>query len=82
MNETLLLQLRLGEFACIVSASVRFVQAITSTFMHGFQNNLALLFSLGSKRAICNIYSGRLNIKVRLESQMINCPGHSFDIYA
>ena len=36
---------------CIVRLSA-FVRAITSTFMHGFQNNLAQLFSLRSRSAI------------------------------
>ena len=31
---------------------IELVQAITSMFMHGFQNNLAQLFSLTSKSAI------------------------------
>ena len=36
---------------CIVLPS-RFVQAIASTFMHGFQNNLAQLLSSSSRSAI------------------------------
>ena len=40
------------------------VWAITSTFMHEFQNNLALL-------VICNICSGKLKVKVTLEGQAI-----------
>ena len=35
---------------CIVRLFA-FVRAISSTFMHGFQNNLAQLFSLRSKSA-------------------------------
>ena len=38
--------------------------------MHGFQNNLAQLFSL-SRSAILSIYSDRLKVRVRLESQII-----------
>ena len=43
-----------------------FVWAITCTFMHGFQNNLAQLFSLKSRIAILNFCRGRLKVKVTL----------------
>ena len=33
---------------CVVVHPSGFVRAITATFMHGFQNNLAQLFSLRS----------------------------------
>ena len=39
-------------FACVVHACVHlfgFVQAITCTFKHGFENNMAQLFSLTSR---------------------------------
>ena len=49
-------------FACICPAS---------TYVHGFQNNLAQLVSLRSKSAIGNICSGRLKVKVTLDDQMI-----------
>ena len=39
--------------------------------MHGFQNNLAKLFSFKSKGAIGNICSGMLTVKVIREDQMI-----------
>ena len=49
VRETQLLQLPVGVCACIMHACVvcpsGFVQAITCTFMHGFQNNLAQLLS-------------------------------------
>ena len=48
-----------------------FVQAITSTFINGFQNNLAQVFSLPSRSAILNICSGQLKIKVGLEGQLV-----------
>ena len=38
--------------ACVQHASVLVVQAISPTFMHGFQNYLAKLFSLRSSSAI------------------------------
>ena len=47
------------------------VRAITSTFIDGFQNNLAQLFSFMSKSAILNIWSGRAKVKVTFEGQMI-----------
>ena len=37
---------------CVCVYPSGFVRAITSTFMHGFQNNLAQLFSRMSKSAI------------------------------
>ena len=37
---------------CVCMHPSGFVQAVTSTFMHGFQNNLAQLFSLRSRNAI------------------------------
>ena len=45
--------------------------AITPTFMHGFQNNSAQVFSLTSSSAIRNICLGMLTVKVTLEGQMI-----------
>ena len=48
----------------------RFVRAITCTFVHGFQNNLALLFSLRSRNAI-NSCSGKLKVKVKIEDQVM-----------
>ena len=50
---------------CIVYLS-GFVQAIISTFMHEFKNNFAQLFSLRSRSAVLNIFSGRLKVKVTL----------------
>ena len=43
-------------------------RAISSTFMLGFQNNMAQLFSLRSKSVICSV---RMKAKVTLEGQMI-----------
>ena len=51
---------------------IELVSVISPTFMHGFQNNLGLLFSLRSSSAIWNICSGRLKVKVTHEGQMIN----------
>ena len=56
--------------ACIVRLS-GFFRAITCTFMHGFQNNSAQLFTLTRRSAIWNICSGTLKVKVILEGQMI-----------
>ena len=39
--------------------------------MHGFQNNLAQIFSLMSRCVMPNIHSGRSKVKVALEGQMI-----------
>ena len=50
---------------------IALVPAITPTVMHGFQNNLAQLFSLRSSSAVLNIYSGMWKVKVTLEGQMI-----------
>ena len=47
------------------------VRAITCTFMHGFQNNFAQVFSLRCSSAIRNICLGRLEVKVTLEGQMV-----------
>ena len=41
-------------------SKIELVQALTSTFMHGFQNNLAQCFSLKSRSAIWNICSQTL----------------------
>ena len=76
MSETKLSQLHLGECtcvvrACVVRASVWFVWAITSTFMHGFQNNTAQMFSVRSRSAIRNICSDKLKVKVTLGAQTI-----------
>ena len=49
----------------------KLVWAIAPTFMHGFQNNYAQVFSLRSSSAICNICLGRLKVKFTLEGQMI-----------
>ena len=51
VRETLLLQFQVDVCAC-VHLSVGFVQAITSTFMHEFQNNLPQLFSLRRRSAV------------------------------
>ena len=66
-----------------------FVRAITSTFMHRFQNNFAQLLSFRSKSAIWNICLGKLKGKATLEGQnddriVINwaCQGHNFYIHA
>ena len=56
---------------CTCVRPCRFVWAITSTFMHGFQNNLAQLFSLTSRSAIRNICSGRLKVRVTLEGHTL-----------
>ena len=45
-------------------SEIELVRAISSTFMHGFQNNLVQLF-------IRNICLGKLKVKVTLEGQMI-----------
>ena len=62
--------------ACVVHAlcmreSVRICSGQKSTFVHGFQNNLAKLFSQRSSSAIRNVCSGSLEVKVTLEGQMI-----------
>ena len=56
---------------CVRVCPSGFVQAITSTFIHRFQNDLAQLLSIRSRSAIWNICSGRLMVKVTLEGQMI-----------
>ena len=76
MSETKLSQLHLGVCtcvvrACVVRASVWFVWAITFTFMHGFQNNTAQMFSVRSRSAIRNICSDKLKVKVTLGAQTI-----------
>ena len=48
-----------------------YICAWISTFVHGFQNNVAKLFSQRSSSAIRNICSGSLEVKVTLEGQMI-----------
>ena len=51
VNETWLLQFLIGVCACVLRSCMRsfdlseFARIITSTFMQGFQNNLALFFS-------------------------------------
>ena len=66
---------------CIVHACMHLsglVQAITCTCMHGFQINLAQLFSLRSRRAIWNICYVRLKVKVILAISLptlATCPG-------
>ena len=57
--------------ALCMCASVRICSGHNSTFVNGFQNNLAKLFSQRSSSAIRNICSGRLEVKVTLEGQMI-----------
>ena len=56
VNETKMLQLQFGVCACVVRVMCAhasgFVRAITSTFMYGFQNSLAHLFSLRSRSGI------------------------------
>ena len=47
---------------------IELVRAISSTFVHRFQNNMAKFFSLRSKSVICSV---RLKAKVTLEGQMI-----------
>ena len=54
--------------ACVCPSD--FVRAITSTFMHVFQNNLAQLFSL-RRRSAFETFLGGLKVKVTLEGQMI-----------
>ena len=53
-------------------------QGQTSKFMHGFQNNLAQLFSLRSSNAIWNNCSGRLKVKVilSLQASLLWCQRH------
>ena len=57
--------------ALCTRASVRICSGHNSTFVHGFQNNLAKLFSQRSSSAIRNICSSSLEVKVTLEGQMI-----------
>ena len=52
-------------------SKVELIWAITCTSMHEFQNNMAELFSLTSRIAICKIYSGRFKVKVKHESKMV-----------
>ena len=69
MSKTYTSQLDLGVCACMsarvyvcIRASVRpsgFFQAIISTFMDKFQNDLAWSFSLLSRSSFGNICSGR-----------------------
>ena len=61
-------------YMCICHACMcqsRFVRAITSALIHGFQNNMAQLLSLRRRTAIGIIFSGRLKVKVALVGQMI-----------
>ena len=59
-----LLELQFSVCACMGCAlCIRAVQAITCTFMHGFENNVAQLFSLRRRSAIWNICSDRLKVK-------------------
>ena len=53
-------------YVCCACMHDWFVWAITCTFMHGFQNNLAQLFSLKGRIAILNFCRGRLKVKVTL----------------
>ena len=48
-----------------------FVRAITSTFMHGFQNNYAQLFSWQVEVSVETFFSDKLKVKLTLEGQMI-----------
>ena len=56
--------------AC-VHASIHLDLSCPCTFMYGFQNSLAQLFSLRNISPIRNICWGRSKIKVTLEGQMI-----------
>ena len=52
-------------------AIIELVGAITSTFMRGFKNNFAQVFSMRSSYAIKTTCLGRLKVKDTLEGQMI-----------
>ena len=52
---------------CVVHAQSGFVRAITCTFVHGFQNNMAQLVSSMSKVPFETFFSGRLKVKVTLK---------------
>ena len=47
-----------------------FVQSINSTFMNGFQNNFAHLFSVTSTSVIQKVCFRRPKVKVTVEGQM------------
>ena len=53
-------------YVCYACMNDWFVWAITWTYMHGFQNNLAQLFSLKGRVAILNFCWGRLKVNVTL----------------
>ena len=57
--------------ALCMRASVRIYSGHNSTFVHGFQNNLAKLFSQMSSSAVRNICSCSVEVNVTLEGQMI-----------
>ena len=52
-------------------SKIELFRATIPTFMHGFQNNFAQLFSLKSGSVIRIICSCWLKVKVTLEGQMI-----------
>ena len=68
VSETELLHVLVGVCSSIsvcMHACLRlseFVRAITSTFINGFQKNLAQLLSLRSRSTLWNIFSGRLKV--------------------
>ena len=55
---------------CVCVPPSGFFGAISFTFVHGFQNTFFTVVFLRSRSAICNICSGRLKVKVTLESMM------------
>ena len=57
--------------ALCMRASIRIRWGHNSTFVHGFQNNLAKLFSQRSSSDFRNIFPGNLEVNVTLEDQMI-----------
>ena len=57
--------------ASCMRASVQICLGHNSTFVHGFQNNLAKLFSQTNSSAIRNMCSGSVEVEVTLGGQMI-----------
>ena len=57
--------------ALCMRASIGICSGHNSTFVQGFQNNLAKLFSDMSSSAIRNMCSGSLEVKVTLEGELI-----------
>ena len=49
----------------IKKLEIELFQAITCTFMHGFQNNMAQMFSLKSRSATEIFFSSTLKVKVK-----------------